>query len=162
MLQVFRIPVWIFCLVLALLCHGKNQAQIGKRAFFTLPSDGLDRGCSVIDNLRVIQLNMLADGLSGLRTDLGAFSRAKADDLQWDNRKKQLLNELVQYKPDLITLQECDHYYDFFLPELTSMGYDGLFAPKPSSACLEVSENSDGCAIFLKRNKFRVVSTQVG
>jgi len=115
----------------------------------------------VVDDFRVLQLNMLADGLSGLRADLGAFSRARADDLLWDNRKSQLLHEIVQYKPDLITLQECDHYYDFFLPELSAMGYDGLFAPKPSSACLEVSENSDGCAIFLKRDKFRVTSAEV-
>lgn len=132
------------------------------RPFYPLIADLGDRSAvTVVDGFRVLQLNMLADGLSGLRADLGAFSRAKADDLNWDFRKTQLLREILQYKPDLITLQECDHYYDFFLPELMSLGYDGLFAPKPSSACLEVSENSDGCAIFLKKDKFRVVSSEV-
>ena len=115
---------------------------------------------TTIDGFRVLQLNMLADGLSGLRRDLGAFSRAKASHMKWDKRKLQLIQEILQYAPDLITLQECDHYYDFFLPELSALGYDGLFAPKPASACLEVSENSDGCAIFLKRGKFRVTSTE--
>ena len=135
------------------------------RRFFPLdvapvgPTEALVH-CSVAATFRVLQLNMLADGLSGLRDDLGAFSRARAEDLSWDSRKAQLLYEILQYAPDVITLQECDHYYDFFLPELSAMGYDGLFAPKPSSACLEVSENSDGCAIFLKRGKFRVSSAE--
>ena len=45
---------------------------------------------------------------------------------------------MTQYQPDVITMQENDHYYDFFLPELAALGYDGFFAPKPASACLEV------------------------
>lgn len=110
---------------------------------------------------RLLQFNMLADGLSGLRDDLGAFSRAKEDDVLWENRKGKLLHEILQYNPDVITMQECDHYYDFFLPALTANGYDGIFAPKPASACLEVSDNSDGCAIFFKRNIFKILSTEV-
>ena len=108
-----------------------------------------------------MQFNMLADGLSGLREDLGAFSRAKAEDVRWENRKMKLLYEILQYDPDAITLQECDHYYDFFLPALTARGYDGIFAPKPASACLEVSDNSDGCAIFVRRSKFKIRSAEV-
>ena len=70
--------------------------------------------------LRVLQWNMLADGLSGLQKDLGAFSRIQKGDIDWDeSRKYSLLYELLQYDPDVITLQECDHYYDWFLPCLT-------------------------------------------
>lgn len=109
---------------------------------------------------RVLQYNILADGLSGLREDLGAFSRATTESMSWDVRKYQLLHEMLQYNPDCITLQECDHFYDFFLPRLTSYGYDGVYAPKPASACLEVSDNSDGCAIFVKKDRLRVVSSE--
>ena len=110
------------------------------------------------ESLRILQFNILADGLSGLRSDLGAFSRATAQSMSWDMRKYQLLHEILQYNPDCITLQECDHFYDFFLAKLSMYGYDGIYAPKPASACLEVSDNSDGCAIFLK-NSMRVVSS---
>ena len=110
---------------------------------------------------RVLQFNMLADGLSGLRQDLGAFSRVTAEDMNWEKRGKLLLHEILQYDPDIITLQECDHYYDCFLPELDARGYDGMFAPKPASACLEVSDNSDGCAIFVRRSKIYVTSFEV-
>jgi mRNA deadenylase 3'-5' endonuclease subunit Ccr4 len=115
----------------------------------------------VLADLRVLQFNMLADGLSGLRADLGGFSKAKREYMDWSSRSIKLMYELLQYDPDVITLQECDHYYDFFLPELAKAGYDGMFAPKPASACLEVSDRSDGCAIFLKRDKIRVVSSEV-
>lgn len=110
---------------------------------------------------RILQFNMLADGLSGLRQDLGAFSRVTAEDMNWDKRGKLLLHEILQYDPDIITLQECDHYYDCFLPELNARGYDGMFAPKPASACLEVSDNSDGCAIFVRRSKMYITSFEV-
>jgi hypothetical protein len=115
---------------------------------------------SYVEGLRVLQFNILADGLSGLRDDLGDFSRVSAEDLAWQRRSKKILGEILQYDPDVVTLQECDHFYDFFLHELASRGYEGHFAPKPASSCLQVSPNSDGCAIFVRRKKLRVVSRE--
>ncbi|RYG59881.1 hypothetical protein EON64_19780 [archaeon] len=112
---------------------------------------------NVLDQFRVLQFNILADGLSGLRDDLGAFSRADNSFLTWSYRKTRLLHEIVQYNPDIITLQECDHFYDFFSPELQNYGYAGFFAPKPASACKEVSDHDDGCALFYKTEKFQVI-----
>jgi mRNA deadenylase 3'-5' endonuclease subunit Ccr4 len=59
--------------------------------------------------LRVLQFNMLADGLSGLRPDQGAFSRVVGTELLWDRRREQILQEVTQYAPDLVTMQELDH-----------------------------------------------------
>lgn len=115
----------------------------------------------VHSHLRVLQFNILADGLSGLRKDLGGFSRVTHGDIVWEKRKNRLFKEITQYDPDIITLQECDHYYDYFLPALSSEGYNGIYAPKPASACLEVSQNADGCCIFVKRNKIRICSSEV-
>ena len=87
----------------------------------------------IIDKLRILQLNMLADGLSGLRDDLGAFSRiSNPITINWSHRRDLILHEILQYNPDIITLQECDHFYDWFLPLLQAEGYDGVFAPKPA------------------------------
>ena len=60
--------------------------------------------------------------LAGLNPDQGHFSRIKSEHLQWEYRKHLLLHEITQYDPDIITLQEVDHYYDFFLPELNDRG----------------------------------------
>ena len=111
--------------------------------------------------VRVLQYNVLADGLSGLRNDNGRFSRiSNLNDLKWENRKNKLLNEIVRYDPDVITLSEVDHYHDFFLPSLLKAGYEALYAPKPISACLDVSNSSDGCAIFTKVNKLKLISSE--
>ena len=150
-LQLYVLLVGV-CLCLSIRSLSDTKPKL--RQFKTLASS--PKG----SNLRVLQFNILADGLSGLRSDLGAFSRATAQSMSWDMRKYQLLHEILQYKPDCITLQECDHFYDFFLAKLSMYGYDGIYAPKPASACLEVSDNSDGCAIFLKRNKLKLVSAE--
>ncbi len=41
------------------------------------------------------------------------------------------------------------------------VGYTGVFSPKPHSACLEVSDLSDGCAVFVKADRLRIVSNEV-
>lgn len=132
-----------------------------ERQFLKFPLQDIPKGGSIASTeLKVLQLNILADGLSGLRDDKGFFSRVSREDILWENRKDGLLKEVLQYNPDIITLQENDHYYDFFLPELNAAGYDCFFAPKPASACLEVSDRSDGCSIFTRRSKLKVVSSQ--
>lgn len=68
--------------------------------------------------------------------------------------------EILQYAPDIITMQEVDHFDDYFFPELNMLGYVGLFAPKPLSACLVVSNSSDGCAIFVNENRLRLISSE--
>lgn len=110
--------------------------------------------------LRIFQMNTLADGLFGLRDDCPQ-SRPTKKARSWEHRRGLLLDEIKRYDADAICLQEVDHYYDYFLPELRRLGYDGLYAPKPISPCLEVSKNSDGCAIFVKRNKLRYISSEV-
>ena len=104
-----------------------------KRSFLKFPVQEIPPSIFHQD-LRVLQFNILADGLSGLRKDLGAFSRVTSEAVAWENRKGQLLKEVTQYSPDIITMQENDHYYDFFLEKLSTLGYDGYFAPKPASA----------------------------
>ena len=61
--------------------------------------------------LRVLQFNVLADGLSGLRRDFGAFSRLSAagEEVAWTRRRELLLSEVLQYDPDVVCLQEVDH-----------------------------------------------------
>jgi hypothetical protein len=64
------------------------------RKFLPLPPlDELSKDAkeSVCATFRVLQFNMLADGLSGLRDDLGAFSRTKAEDMLWGKRGQVVL-----------------------------------------------------------------------
>ena len=80
--------------------------SIKLRNFIKLP---LSRGRSLSRklntvNFRVLQFNVLADGLSGQRSDLGSFSRVSKYVLNWERRKNLLLQEITQYSPDVVTL----------------------------------------------------------
>lgn len=159
-----RLLATVLVFITAHLMKSSASANIVRsiRSMATLSQGaGRTRPSTVIGSLRVLQYNVLADGLSGLRPDLGGFSRVDKSLLSWSARKDALLTEMQDYAPDIITLQECDHFHDFFEPELRKLRYKGVFAPKPASACLEVSDKSDGCAVFVKAPNLRLVSTEV-
>lgn len=151
--------------VLILINYNVNYGKtVPLRRFIPLQSDATTTLPPNFDseNICVLQFNILADGLAGLRNDKGKFSRLSknCNELSWEYRRGSLLKEITQYDPDVITMQENDHFYDFFLPALAARGYDGHFAPKPLSSCLEVSPNSDGCSIFVKRDRLRICSAE--
>ena len=89
-----------------------------------------------------LQWNVLADKLC----DMGSFPHChdpKA--VEWANRKVQLASILLnQVKPDILTMQEVDHYADFFEPTLSAIGYTGIFVAKKDPEATV----ADGCALF--------------
>ena len=87
--------------------------------------------------------------------------RCPPEALNWAERKYLILEEILTYQPDILCLQEVDHYYDTFQPVLASLGYQGSFCPKPWSPCLDVVNNNgpDGCALFFRRDRFEMLST---
>ncbi|AWP12557.1 putative nocturnin [Scophthalmus maximus] len=104
-------------------------------------------------SIRVLQWNILAQAL-GEGKD--GFIRCPLDALNWQERKYLILEEIVTHRPDILCLQEVDHFYDTFEPIMTSLGYHGSFLPKPWSPCLDVEQNNgpDGCALFYRSSRF--------
>ena len=87
------------------------------------------------------------------------FVCCPAEALVWETRRWRLLHEILRYEPDIICLQEVDHF-NLLERALGSVGYSGRFVPKPDSPCIYLPENNgpDGCAIFYKNSKFDLVS----
>lgn len=109
------------------------------------------------------------------------FVRCPEEALTWENRKFLIVQEILQYNPDIICLQvmfnifffsnyllnifinyfvvqqEVDHF-KFLQTILGTQNYEGIFFPKPDSPCLYIEENNgpDGCAIFFRRDKFEL------
>ncbi|KAM8733354.1 nocturnin isoform 2-T3 [Acanthopagrus schlegelii] len=108
--------------------------------------------------IRVMQWNILAQAL-GEGKD--GFVRCPLDALKWQERKYLILEEILTYRPDIVCLQEVDHYYDTFQPIMASLGYQGTFMAKPWSPCLDVEQNNgpDGCALFYRRSRFSLQAT---
>lgn len=77
--------------------------------------------------------------------------------LDWEYRKKGILDEIRHYAADIISLQEVetDQFYNFFLPELKQDGYDGIFSPKSRAKTMAENDRKyvDGCAIFYRTAK---------
>lgn len=107
--------------------------------------------------VRVMQWNILADALSH-STSTKNFVRCSEEVLSWPTRRQRILSEILLYSPDLVCLEEVDHFRDYFSPKLNEQGYSSHFLPKPDSPCLRVEGNNspDGCAIFVKKDRLEV------
>ncbi|XP_077860443.1 CCR4-NOT transcription complex subunit 6 isoform X2 [Macaca mulatta] len=81
--------------------------------------------------------------------------------LNWDYRKKAIIQEILSCNADIVSLQEVEteQYYSFFLVELKERGYNGFFSPKSRARTMSEQERKhvDGCAIFFKTEKFTLV-----
>ena len=87
--------------------------------------------------------------------------RCPLDALSWQTRRLRILEEILRVDPDVLTLQEVDHY-GFLKHTLAICGYEGVFFPKPDSPTLYVKDNHgpDGCALFFKNTKLSIVEKQ--
>ncbi|XP_017036729.1 nocturnin isoform X3 [Drosophila kikkawai] len=105
-------------------------------------------------NIRLLQWNILSQTL-GQHND--GFVRCPEEALTWEHRKYLIVQEILQNQPDVICLQEVDHF-KFLQTVLGSQNYAGIFFPKPDSPCLYIEQNNgpDGCAIFYKRDKLQL------
>jgi CCR4-NOT transcription complex subunit 6 len=59
-------------------------------------------------------------------------------------------------EPVVVQEVQADYYEKDFKPRLAELGFDGLFKAKTRGA-MGAAGKVDGCAIFWRRNKFRLV-----
>lgn len=100
--------------------------------------------------LRVVQFNILADGLSAMDAKKGGFSESPVDSLEWTYRREKVLEEVFRhFEPDLVAFQEVDHY-DWLAAEMSKRGLSGTFKAKANSPCRRSLDPTleDGCALF--------------
>ncbi|EJD52827.1 glucose-repressible alcohol dehydrogenase transcriptional effector [Auricularia subglabra TFB-10046 SS5] len=85
--------------------------------------------------------------------------------LAWDYRKELILTEIMNYDTDFLCLQEVDQaqYTSYFLHHLQGQDYDGIYWPKSRArSASDVDKGKvDGCAIFYKKNKWRLLDKQL-
>ncbi len=105
------------------------------------PPSALDSGFTVFT------WNLLADKLA----ESGGFVKTPLDSLSWGSRMDAIIGQILSgehsgHIPDVICLQEVDHFADSLEPALDRAGYSGTFVPK--------AEGRDGCCVFWKRERF--------
>ncbi|PNF20554.1 Nocturnin [Cryptotermes secundus] len=109
-------------------------------------------------HVRVLQWNVLSQALGQMNDN---FVCCPDEALEWRSRRYHIIEEIVEYCPDVICLQEVDHF-NFLKTVLGTQGYRGAFFPKPDSPCLYIKGNNgpDGCAIFFKEDKFELLKVE--
>jgi len=93
-------------------------------------------------SVTLLQFNVLAEWLS--KDDFPEKPRTVID---WNKRKKNLIRVILEHSPDIIAIEECDHFDDWFRPELAKSGYDGIFQAKL---------DKDGTAVFWLTKVFKM------
>ncbi|KAI9332907.1 hypothetical protein DFJ73DRAFT_54239 [Zopfochytrium polystomum] len=76
--------------------------------------------------------------------------------LEWEHRKRKILDEIALHAPDFVCLQELPppDFKEVFLPELQKIGYDGHFQQKKKAHA------ADGSAIFYLESRFSLMAVQ--
>eukprot|EP00301_Raphidiophrys_heterophryoidea_P021746 c6082_g1_i1.p1 GENE.c6082_g1_i1~~c6082_g1_i1.p1 ORF type:complete len:333 (+),score=51.20 c6082_g1_i1:86-1000(+) len=113
-----------------------------KRSLIPLPGASSSKGTS--RPIRVFQFNILNDFTSGASEKKGGFA-CPEHVLVWEQRREKILQEITRFEPDIICLEELDHY-DWFEQQLQSVGFKGDYSPRPGKA--------DGTAIFHRTSLF--------
>ncbi|VUZ42984.1 unnamed protein product [Hymenolepis diminuta] len=83
--------------------------------------------------------------------------------IDWEYRRRGILEELRRYSPHVICLQEIDtdQFETIFQPELAKNNYEGIFVVKTRAHTKDAvaARKVDGCAIFWDSTKFNKIAT---
>jgi endonuclease/exonuclease/phosphatase family metal-dependent hydrolase len=89
--------------------------------------------------------------------EMAAVEAADKSYFSWGGdggRAQRLLSTIERLDADILSLVECDHFHDFFLPELRARGYGGAWEKRPREC------SRDGEAIFWRESKFSLVASK--
>lgn len=99
----------------------------------------------------LVSYNILSQTLLNEHSYL--YTSCNPKDLEWPKRGHRIVSELLDNQADIICLQEveCEHLQSLYRPKLARYGYECLYKQK-------TGYKIDGCAIFYKRNSFRLLN----
>lgn len=121
-----------------------------------------------IGSFVVMQFNVLAEGLSASPNATPPFPEGaqpsawggltavpcKEVSLAWRLRRWRVLEEILRHSPNLVAMEEVDHFEDFWRPVMAAAGFEGRWLVKRNSPCLRLGYHSDGTAVFWKTDMF--------
>lgn len=158
-----------------------GRADLYRRPWTPVEDLGLINGEAADSAFSVLQFNALAEGLSAgpsvqtpftpdstfdknktKNNSFGGFTEVQSPEVSLDFslRRWRLLEVMLEQGAffDIIALEEVDRFHGFFRPILRLFGYDGVFMPKIRAPGFSLGWYSDGCALFWKRERFKLVS----
>ena len=131
-------------------------ADLIPRSFATCPGN-----TGGAHGLVVMQFNVLADGPAQSQF----ADRVEHPVLAFPHRFNAALCEVSRVAPDILCMQEVNHYHDFWEERLRDLGFEVFFVPKwdpgyPSEFRTPPEwyqgQPTDGCALCVKRGRLRL------
>lgn len=106
----------------------------------------------------VLQYNILAGNLG----KANRFPYVKKDLLDWQFRKKLIVQNVIETDATIVCMEELNDYEDYFKGAMFQYGYNSVYFKRPS-----LNESSwsgvnkyDGCGIFFKSTKFEMLEQE--
>ncbi|XP_020220246.1 carbon catabolite repressor protein 4 homolog 3 isoform X2 [Cajanus cajan] len=99
------------------------------------------------ERFSVASYNILGDRNASQHSDL--YVNVPSRYINWDRRKRVICDELFGWDPDIICLQEVDKYFELS-NIMVKAGYAGSYKRR-------TGDTVDGCAMFWKTDKFRLL-----
>ncbi|CAN8269101.1 unnamed protein product [Cochlearia groenlandica] len=127
-----------------------DQMPISRIAREWIDSDHTSPFPQASERFTVVSYNILGDRNSSYHKDL--YTNVSFPYMKWGYRKRLICEELIRLKPDIICMQEVDKYFDLFRM-MEKAGYDGSYKRR-------TGDNIDGCAMFWKADRFRVLERE--
>ncbi|CAJ1936923.1 unnamed protein product [Sphenostylis stenocarpa] len=106
-----------------------------------------DQSLASPERFSVASYNILGDRNACQHSDL--YVNVPSRYIKWDRRKKVISDELLGWDPDIICLQEVDKYLELS-DVMVKAGYAGSYQRR-------TGDSVDGCAMFWKTDKFRLL-----
>lgn len=128
----------------------KRKARNSKGGYRKWSHSKLHSPLSFPDKFVLVSYNILGDANASNHSDL--YCHISPDIMDWSSRKRLICQELDMWKPDLMCFQEVDHFDDL-VQEFKKNDYSGIFKGRTGG-------EKDGCAIFWKNHRFRLLQEE--
>ncbi|XP_059645153.1 carbon catabolite repressor protein 4 homolog 3 isoform X3 [Cornus florida] len=99
------------------------------------------------ERFMAVSYNILGDRNASKHGDL--YPNVPSIYMKWHRRKRAICEELIGLNPHIICLQEVDKYFDLWTI-MEKAGYSGSYKRR-------TGDQVDGCAMFWKADKFRLL-----
>ena len=130
----------------------KYAKVAGKRKFVTVQQPVVGASASAA-HISVASYNVLSSKKVQIRRS--QYSHCVPHVLNFGIRRQRLLAELAAVDCDICCLQSADNFESWWQPQLSLLGYDGVFVARTGGI------PGEGVAIFFKRELFQLFKSQV-
>ncbi|KAH7315384.1 hypothetical protein KP509_21G047100 [Ceratopteris richardii] len=113
-----------------------------------LGARNLQSSIHVAERFKFMSLKVLSTAIAN-RHRKQLYQSIPYSTLEWPSRRSKLLSDLARISADIICLQELDQFKDLE-PHLSRRGYHSCYKASTSGA-------SNGCAIFWKKGRFKLL-----